>query len=141
MTASTLRALEPTGDASLDRPSELAEALGQGAQALGQGAEAALDRLRGRPPRPALAWFVGAAAIVGLAIVIGAAAMSWARTRGAALRPDSLESLDRMSEPGALDGPDLGASADLPPARGHATGMTAAEDALLGYDPVEGRDA
>jgi hypothetical protein len=46
-----------------------------------------------------------------------------------------------MSEPGSLEGPDLGAAGDLPPIHGAKTGLTAAEGSLLSYDPVDGRDA
>lgn len=137
MTASTLRAGEPIGDASLDRLSDLAERLGHQA-------EAAVDRVRGRPRRPGPSWLLRAGLLVVLAVVAGVMAMTWVRTRGSTSRADALEALeglDRMSEPGSLGGPDLGAAADLPPARGAVTGLTAAEDSLLSYDPIEGRDA
>jgi len=152
MTGSILRAIEPARDESPHGSTpHLVETLAGPPRAtlasverLGRRAEAEIDRLRGRPRRPALAWLVGAALMVGFAVVIGAMAMSRVRARGLASQPDALEALeglDRMSKPGSLDGPDLGAAADLPPARGHSTGLTVAEDSLLSYDPVEGRDA
>ena len=90
---------------------------------------------------PRWPWLVGAAAIAVVAIMAGSTVMSWTRGRGAQPRDEALEALDRMSEAGSLEGPDLGAAADLPVARGSMTGLTAAEGSLLSNDPVEGRDA
>jgi len=81
-------------------------------------------------PRPGMAWLIGAAVVVGLALVIGSRALSWARGRGLGPGQDALDRLDRTTEPDALDDPDLGAAADLPPYGG----------TTLGYDPIEGRD-
>ncbi|TAK00915.1 MAG: hypothetical protein EPO36_06920 [Chloroflexota bacterium] len=144
MTASLLRAVEPTRDALLERLPDPAHMDLPSLELLGRRADETVDRLRGRERRPPWAWLLGALAIAGIAVVTASVVMSWTRQGAGHVRDEAPDELDRMSEPGsvgALDGPDLGASADLPVARSGMTGLTAAEDSLLSYDPIEGRDA
>jgi hypothetical protein len=146
MTAtSMLRAVEPARDALLDRLPDPSQMDLPSLELLGRRADETVDRWRGRPRRPGWLWLLGGAVIVGLAIAAASMAMSWSRNRGEPDDPDALAGMDRMSEAGSLDGPDLdgpdlGAATDLPPVRGSMTGLTAAEGSLLSYDPIEGRD-
>lgn len=141
MTASMLRAVEPARDALLDRLPDPSQMDLPSLERLGRRADETVDRWRGRPRRTDWMWILGAAVFVGLAIAAASLAMGWSRGRGKPGDDDGLEHLDRMSESGSLDGPDLGAATDLPPARGSMTGLTAAEGSLLSYDPIEGREA
>jgi hypothetical protein len=138
--ASMLRAVEPARDALLDRLPDPSQLDLPSLELLGRRADETVERWRGRPRRPGWLWLLGGAVIVGLAIAAASMAMSWSRNRGEPADTDTLEALDRMSEAGSLDGPDLGAATDLPPVRGSMTGLTAAESSLLSYDRIEGRD-
>jgi len=138
--ASMLRAVEPARDALVDRLPDPSQMNLPSLELLGRRADESVDRWRGRPRRPGWLWLLGGAVIVGLAIAAASVAMSWSRSHGEPADEDALEGLDRMSEAGSLDGPDLGAATDLPPTRGSMTGLTAAEGSLLSYDPIEGRD-
>jgi hypothetical protein len=138
--ASMLRAVEPARDALLDRLPDPSQMDLPSLELLGRRADETVDRWRGRPRRPGWLWLLAGAVIVGLAIAAASMAMSWSRNRSEPDDTDALEGLDRMSEAGSLDGPDLGAATDLPMVRGSMTGLTAAESSLLSYDPIEGRD-
>jgi hypothetical protein len=140
MTAALLRVVEPATDALIDRlPSPSLMEL-PSLESLGRRADETVGRLRGRPRRPAWTWLLGVVAIMGIALVAASVVMTWTRNRGEPDHDDAFEGLDQMSAAGSLDGPDLGATADLPVARGHVTGLTAAEGSLLSHDPIEGRD-
>jgi len=141
MTASMLRAVEPARDALLDRLPDPSQVGLPSLDVLGRHADETVDRWRGRPRRPGWMWLLGAVVIAGLAIAAASLAMTWSRSRGEPGHDDAIEHLDEMSGSGSLDGPDLGAAVDLPPARGSMTGLTADEGSLLSYDPMEGREA
>jgi hypothetical protein len=138
--ASMLRAVEPARDALLDRLPDPSQMDLPSLELLGRRADQTVDRWRGRPRRPGWLWLLGGAVIVGLAIAAASMAMSWSRNRGEPDDTGALEGLDRMSESGSLDGPDLDAATDLPTVRGSMTGLTVAEGSLLSYDLTEGRD-
>ncbi len=140
MTGSMLRAVEPARDALLDRLPDPSRVDLPSLQVLGRRADETVDRWRGRPRRRGWTWLVGAAVIAAVALLTASVVMSWSRGRGE-LRDDGAEGLDQPGAPDDLAGPDLGATVDLPVAKGRRTGLTAAEGSLLSYDPVEGRDA
>lgn len=155
MTASMLRAFEPTKDSLLDARDSLMDARDSlldhlpdpakidlpSLERLGRRADETVDRARGRSRRPLWAWVLGAVVVGGIALVATSLVMTWNRNRTETWRDDALDGLDRMSEDDALPGSDLGATADLSPVTGATTGLTAVEGSLLSYDPVEGRDS
>ena len=139
--ASVLRAIEPTKVALLDRLPNPSQIELPSLELLGRRADETVDRLRGRPRRPGWAWIIGALVITGVAIAAASVVMSRNRNRAESWRDDAAEGADRTGASGSLDGPDLGASAELPVTIGSRTGLTATEDSLLSYDPVENRNA
>lgn len=139
MTGSILRAVEPARDALVERLPDPPRLNLSVIRDLGREADETVDEVRGHRRRPVLGWLVGAAIVLGLTAAVAAMAMSWSRARGRHSMPDAVEGLDQMSEPGSLDGPDLGAAADMPPTRGKGTGLTAAAESALDYDPIDGR--
>jgi len=104
MTASALRSV-PTVDDIRDRIGDLPRMTLPRLEEVGRQADETVDRLRGRPVRPA--WFrpVLVIGVLGIMAAIAAMAMSWGRSRaGRWNNDDAIDSLDRMSEPGSPNG-------------------------------------
>jgi hypothetical protein len=118
MTASALRSV-PTVDDIRDRLGDLPRMSLPRLEDFGRQADETVDRLRGRPVRPV--WFrsVLVIGVLGVMAVIAAMAMSWTRSRTARLtNDDAIDRLDRMSEPGRLNG---GLNHDAPAMGGFAS--------------------
>jgi hypothetical protein len=143
-TASVLRAMEPARDELLDRRDELLDRIPDLSQMdlpslelLGRRADEAVDKLRGRSRRPAWPWLLGGVVVIGVAIAAASAVMTWSRSRTQPWPDDGIDGLDHTDETGMTG---FG-STDVPLTPAPASGLTAVEDSLGSYDPLEGRGA
>lgn len=135
MTAPTLRAVEPSMDRLRARLPDLARMDLPSLEVLGRRADGTVDRLRGRPRRPAWPWLrIGIGVVVGLVAVVTAVALStWSRRGSAPWSDDALDGLDRAREPGRSGfEPEIAAAAPR-----SAGGLSTAEASILSHDPAD----